>query len=308
MPLTLHINLTFYIHYVAVGTLPPPTALQQVAIIDSGTGLSPSGTSKDTDLCIGAGLPPIPPRPMTRIEAGEFIDMAELLPDHLGPPTTLTLPKPSKRRHDISNILEWIRCFSAYIAVAKQPHRVPDLLGYLTLITEAHVRYAGDGWIGYDRRFRQIAATKPHVTWSQIDTTLWNLAFSGKARSVRCKFCFSIMHTSAECEWAPDQESTTSGTQSQQQASTQSVFPYLGSSRRRRVCLLYNRESTPGCSFPNCKFEHICSLCADDPHATDKRHKAVMCPHHSTPSSNGEPPKKKWYSPRFYNIPIPNYR
>ena len=95
---------------------------------------------------------------MTRIELEEFIDMAELLPDHLGPATTLTLPKPSKQRHDISNILEWIRCFSAYIAVisAKQPHRIPDLLVYLTLTTEAHVQYAGDGWIGYDSRFRQI--------------------------------------------------------------------------------------------------------------------------------------------------------
>ena len=178
MPLILHINLTSSIHYVAVGTLHPSTTLPQVAIIDSGTGLSPSGTSKDTDLCIGAGLPPIPPRLVTRIEAGEFIDMAELLPDHLGPATTLTLPKPSKRRHDISNILEWIRCFSAYIAVisAKQPHRVPDLLGYLMLITEAHVQYGGEGSIDYDHRFRQIAAIKPHVTWAQIDTTLWNLA------------------------------------------------------------------------------------------------------------------------------------
>ena len=114
---------------------PPPTALQQVAIIDSGTGLSPSGTSKDTNLCIGAGLPPFPQRLVTRIEVGEFIDMAELLPDHLGPATTLTLPKPSKQCHDISNILEWIRCFSVYNAVisAKQPHRVPDILGYLRL-------------------------------------------------------------------------------------------------------------------------------------------------------------------------------
>ena len=234
--------------------------------------------------------------------------MAKLLPDHLGPATTLTLPKPTKWCHDISNILEWIRCFSAYITVisAKQPHRVPDLLGYLMLITEAHVQYTVDGWIGYDRRFRQIAATKPHVTWAQIDTTLWNLAFSGKARSVRCKSSFSITHTSLECEWAPErQESTPSGTQSQQQASTLSVFLYLVSSLRRRVCLLYNCESTPGCLFPNCKFEHICSLCADDPHATDKHHKAVMYPHHSTRSSNGEPPKKKWYSPRFYNRPNP---
>ena len=78
--------------------------------------------------------------------------MAKLLPDHLGSATTLTLPKPSKQHHDISNVLEWIRCFSAYIAVisTKQPHGVPDLLRYLMLITEAHVQYAGDGWIDYD--------------------------------------------------------------------------------------------------------------------------------------------------------------
>ena len=146
MALTLHINVIFYIHYLAVGTLPPHNALQQVAVIGSGTGLSPGGTHKDADFCIGTGLPP---RLVTRIEAGEFKDMAELL------------PKPSKRRHDVLNILEWIRCFSAYIAIisAKQPHRVPYLLGYLTLITKAHMQYAGDGWMGYDWRFRQIAAT-----------------------------------------------------------------------------------------------------------------------------------------------------
>ena len=185
-----------------MGTLLPPTCLQKVAIIDSGTGLSPSGTSIDTDLYIGAGLSPIPPRLVTRIEAGERIDVTELLPHHLGPDTTLTLPNPSKRYHDILNILEWIRCFSAYIAVisAKQSHKVQDLLGYSTLITKVHVPYAGDGWMGYDYRFRQIAATKLHVTWAQIDTTLWNLAFSDKGRSMRYKFCFSITHTLAECE------------------------------------------------------------------------------------------------------------
>ena len=232
--------------------------------------------------------------------------MAELPPDHLGPATTKPLPKPSKRCH-VSNILEWIRRFSAYIAVisAKQPHRVPDLLGYLTLITEAHMQYAGDGWMGYDRRFRQIAATKPYVTWAQIDTTLWNLAFSGKARSVRCKFCFSITHTSTECQWSPDQGSDPFGTQSQHQVSTQPVTSYP--LRRRRICMLCNNESTPGCSFPNCKFEHICCLCADDPCTIEKGHKAVMCPYHSTPSSNGEPPRK-WNSTRFYKKLNPYYR
>ena len=62
-----------------------------------------------------------PPRLVTRIEAGEFLDMAELLPDHRGPATTEPLPKPSKRCHDVSNILEWIRCFSAYVEVMIPP-------------------------------------------------------------------------------------------------------------------------------------------------------------------------------------------
>ena len=71
--------------------------------------------------------------------------MAELLPDN------------KSQRRAISNIIEWIKCFSMYIAVvsSKQPHRVPDLLGYLTLIMESHMEHAGEGWIGYDRRFRR---------------------------------------------------------------------------------------------------------------------------------------------------------
>ena len=179
--------------------------------------------------------------------------MAELLPDHLGSATTQTL---TSKRYEILNILEWIRCFGAYIVVSntKQPHRVPDLLGYLMLITEAHMQHTKDGWMGYNCSIRQIVATKSYVTCAQIDTTLWNLAFSAKTRLVHCKLCFSITHTSAECKWAPDQQCNSSETQSQQQPSTQSGSTYLVSLQQHRICMLYNRESTPSCSFPNCKF------------------------------------------------------
>ena len=103
-------------------------------------------------------------------------------------------------------------------------------------------------------------------------------------------------------------ESNPSGTQSQQQASTQSVFPYLVSLQWHRVCLLYNCESTPGCSFPNCKFKHICHLCTDDPHSTDKHLNAVICPHHTIPLFKWWATQEKWYSSKFYNRPNPNYR
>ena len=103
----------------------------------------------------------------------------------------------------------------------KQPERIPDLLAYEKLIIEAHMEYSGDAWLGYDQRFRQCAATDATNNWAIIDPTLWNLAFSRKARAARCKFCFSLSHASSDCAWETDQPisqpngvSTSSGTSS----------------------------------------------------------------------------------------------
>ena len=49
----------------------------------------------------------------------------------------------------------------------------------------------------------------PQINWAVIDTTLWNLAFSGKARSTRCKHCFSLSHLSKDCKWEPELPSMT---------------------------------------------------------------------------------------------------
>ena len=163
------------------------------------------------------------------------------------------------------------------------------------------MEHAGEGWMGYDRRFRQIAATKPNVVWAQIDAALWNLAFSGKARAVRCKFCFSLSHISAQCNLAPDHWLPPSGTHPQQQLSTLPNASYTRQPRRRRICMLYNNEPTPGCSFPDCRFEHVCCLCADNPHTIDKDHKAVMCPRRSSHIlPNRDMPFKRWQAPMPY--------
>ena len=96
----------------------------------------------ERSLHMGAGLPPVPTKLVARIEAGEFVDMAELLPDKLGfSKATLNddQARPSKpRRRTVTNILEWTQCFATYMAVVckKQPERMPDLLGYMILIIE----------------------------------------------------------------------------------------------------------------------------------------------------------------------------
>ena len=91
------------------------------------------------------------------------------------------------------------------VIARKQPQRIPDLLAYQTLTIESQMKYQREAWIGYDRRFSQRASTNPHIAWSANDTTLWNLAFAGKAKTTRCSHCFSLTHKSNQCEWAPDQ-------------------------------------------------------------------------------------------------------
>ena len=45
---------------------------------------------------------------------------------------------------------------------------------------------------------------QPLIDSAVIDTTLWDSAFSGKARSAWCKHCFSISYSSKDCYWEPE--------------------------------------------------------------------------------------------------------
>ena len=103
-------------------------------------------------------LQPVPHKLVMKIQAGEFVDMAELLPDQLGSSTSIPTsqseedkPPTKPKRKQVTNILEWVQCFNIYIAVisTKSPSHVKDLLGYQTLIIQASMEYRGDGWLGY---------------------------------------------------------------------------------------------------------------------------------------------------------------
>ena len=128
--------------------------------------------------CLVQGSPPVPSKLVKKIEAGDFIDMAELRPEGLGTMEDSAPGRSTKGKTKmISNILEWIRCFSLYVAILSRsaPHRVPDLLSYQALIIEAQMEYPGDHWLGYDRRFRQRAAVTKTTKWSKILYGTWHL-------------------------------------------------------------------------------------------------------------------------------------
>ena len=71
------------------------------------------------------------------------------------------------------------------VVAKSQPNRIPDLLGYRSITIEEHLENGGYSWIGYDDRLRLNAAANSLATWAHIDTTLWHLVFTGKAKSDR---------------------------------------------------------------------------------------------------------------------------
>ena len=114
--------------------------------------------SEAAPMSLRGGMPPIPAKLVKRIQEGSFIEMAELLPDLLRnaslPDDTSKNSKP--KSHSIGSIIEWVRCFSCYIAViyCSQPQRVIDLLGYQNLIITSHLEFPDFKWEENDRELR----------------------------------------------------------------------------------------------------------------------------------------------------------
>ena len=199
--------------------------------------------------------------------------------EHLGTPSIHTEEdthrgsKPKTR--PVTSILEWAQCFGIYVAVISrsQPERVPDMLAYQALIIQAQMEYQGDSWLSYDRTFRLRAASKRNLDWSAVDPTLWSLAFSGKGKSNGCKHCFSPTHSSTECSWNPEAQSSSRMNTHAPELSEQPAR------RLSRVCYDWNNSPSPSCSYPFCKYLHKCAICVRVPGAADTNHKALYCPY-----------------------------
>ena len=113
---------------------------------------------------IGAVVPPVPPKLVDRIKGGEFIDMAELLPDRIGsinPSSTDESAKQKVQRRPVTSIIEWVQCFNVYLSVICRtcPERILDLLTYQMLIIEASTVYEGNAWLGSGNRQSSVQAS-----------------------------------------------------------------------------------------------------------------------------------------------------
>jgi len=214
--------------------------------------------------------------------------MAELAIDRLGAPLQEDGSRAkSLRRRPITSILERVQCFANYTSVMAQSHpiRISDMMGYLYLILDAHMEFEGEGYIGYDHRFRQ--ATTPGEPWARIDSTFWNMAFPCARRCTRCIYCFGINHSSADCSHTPDRSSTDKSIESSHPAET--LRP-----RHQKVCKEWNFTMGILCSYPRYKFEHICWYRSRDPTVLDVYHKAIHCPQRPESRPLGKSPQNMY--------------
>jgi len=110
------------------------------------------------------------------------------------------------RRAPISNILVWVECYSYMVAIlaSRYPDKMAQLMAYQRTIVHAHRSFVGDGWAIYDTCYRRKAAATKSLDWGQIDFTLYNETFAGRAKAIqRCRYCLSEFHSAASCPNAP---------------------------------------------------------------------------------------------------------
>ena len=142
-------------HHLVIDEIPHSSHLVHIPNLDMGrhnnTTIPPSVEEEPFSIYLGGGLPPVPGKLAKRIEEGQFIEMTELLPEPLSFQGELNDPSKQVKfkQKMVTDILEWLQCFGIYVA----------MLAYQHLIIQAHQEYQGDCWLGYDRCFRQRAAT-----------------------------------------------------------------------------------------------------------------------------------------------------
>jgi hypothetical protein len=217
-------------------------------------------------LAIAPGGVGIPSKVAQRIWKGEFVEMAELLPEKLGQADTPPAPskedkqKPKKKR--VVAILQWVECFHTYIGVLvqQQPGRIQDLLAYASLVVHAARKYKGEGWATYDRNFRKKAAAHPGMKWGDLDAPLWSLAFCNATAREHCSMCMSVDHSTKECE---DYDSP--GEDQPSKASSTARTQRWG---KPHICKNWNNSN---CTSASCEYQHICLEC-------HQRHKLKHCP------------------------------
>lgn len=229
---------------------------------------------------LASSFSPIPGKLARKIQALEFVEMRDLLPDNIALAERLeALPShrsPSKapETREVGALATWVTAFATYIAIvsAAHPHRIRDMLAYMRLLVREAKKYGGTGWITYDQVFRRNRAG-PDARWDQLDPSLHIAYIASQADSpaTPCSICSEVDHSAEDCALSSLRPATKRAfppatmasrdparggplcPKRQLQTRTQLGYP------SKRICLSWNRGK---CAFPGaCNFQHVCATC-----------------------------------------------
>ena len=233
------------------------------------------------------GLPAVPQKVVKKILGGEYIDMAELLPDAwrmeelmFTSQSAQTCPgavRAANRKRPVTDILTWVECFSvlAAIVTAKCPERAGHLFAYQRSVVRASQLFEGPAWVSYDSQFRRKASLTGSWEWGVSDTALYNECFTGRAKTKQyCRICLSDGHMERHCPLATP---TTGQPAPVMPTVPRPPFQQTEQEPNRRadrkvveLCGRFNKYTGNDCTFNDCRFAHICSRCLQGPHPASR--------------------------------------
>lgn len=213
---------------------------------------------------VGPGYAPVPNKLVTKITAGMFIELADLLAENIKAQEIepqaflegrLLVSSSKKRVVEVTDILSWIEAFTIYSLILCQsyPARWTDLSQYKLLIIQTAKRFPGLAWLHYDGAFRKEAAATGLTDWSRMNLDLYNF------------------HTRVVCI----ESTTTPQPTPLRQSSTETSGPSVkGQNRQRasRFCHSWNDHGHCRWPYGQCRFLHKCESCSGD-------HPSVKCPY-----------------------------
>ena len=261
------------------GSIPPAMAITSASLIRLAANLEASATTVFTPAIVGASgvcgsrgpdtladptrkpavvVGPnavlVPQSLVSKIRNNELAELAKDSRDKMG-------YREAKEEKKISSILQWVECFNSYVAILNQPEWVPDLLAYSSLIVHVARKFQGEGWMYYDRSIRKRTAAGANEKWGEINTSLWALAFSNAQPQEHCALCFSLDHSTKECEDYDKPSTSHEPVPVSEDPHPSGVAP---------ICLKWNWSF---CQSGSCRYRHNVCICVQCHGA----HKAKEC-------------------------------
>ena len=281
LPLSSHPSVTG--SAVANGSLSSSLPLAQVSLPlhSSNAFFTDPSSSSMPGLILSPACDPFPRTLVTRVQAGHFVEMRDLLADNIALMSQLsslhgTVPIPLStvqrtRLREVPSLVSWMYCFCAYVAIRTPDALTRQMLAYARLIIREALRHGGGGWAEYDRVFRRQISINPALSWNTLEPSLQAATILGQRTSegTLCTICQECDHSASQCALAPFQQQLQTPPVIVSSSAPASVYrPPRRPETLQRICVGWNKGN---CSRPQCSFRHICATC-------HKAHKARKCP------------------------------